>query len=198
MSSTDAPDPYELTYQPVIPILFLSNQNALAGPKRYLARADGAEEIPILWRVRRDGQCNISDAEQAAAFDALFKYAATGLVVPDHDATVPLNRRTSTAKIQDGGAYTKVAEVSKDFGNLYTALVESDLISLGIERESNFSVSFKGRAFRGYYGTTYSDVRRGAWVGFLAWDGKFRIARNFENASETLGCEQGDTVFIQR
>ena len=46
-------------------------------------------------------------------------------------------------------------------------------------------------------GTTYSDVPRGGWVALLNRDGTLRIARNLENAGETLGAKAGDRLFIK-
>jgi pimeloyl-ACP methyl ester carboxylesterase len=194
----DQKDPYELTHSPLIPILFLSNRNVASGPRDYIARSADAKEIPILWTIDRDGRCNISDAELAAAFNALRKYAATGMIAPDKDATIPLDMRKSTARFEHGGIYTKIAGISDEFGNLYTEIIEADLITRRIEPESYFSLHFKDTPFKVYYGATYSDVPRGQWVALLTREGNLKIARNLENAAETLGAREGDTLFIEK
>jgi len=194
----DDKDPYVPTHAPLIPILFLSNRDVASGARSYVARAAGAEEIPILWAVARDGRGNISDAELSAAFNSLFRYAVTGIIAPGKDATIPLDMRKSSARFQHGGIYTSITGISREFGNLYTGIIEADLITRRITPESYLSVLFNDKSFKAYLGADYSDVPRGEWVGLLTAEGNLKIARNLENAAETLGAEVGDTIFIKK
>ena len=104
--------------------------------------------------------------------------------------------RSSVARHEGGRAYAKVTGLSDEFGNIYTEFVQQDLTALGISPGSHFTVGVGDKSFKVYLGKTYSDVPRGQWVAFLRAEGVLQIARNFENASKTLGCKAGDTILI--
>ena len=101
------------------------------------------------------------------------------------------------AEFKDGGAYGQINSLSEGFGNLDTDLLESDLDKLGITQGSSFGLTHKETTVNVLMGTTYSDVPRGEWVALLNRDGTLRIARNLENAGETLGAKAGDRLFIK-
>ncbi len=100
-------------------------------------------------------------------------------------------------ELKDGGAYGQIKSLSEGFGNLDTDLLSSDLAKLGITEGSRFALTHKETTVDVVMGTTYSDVPRGGWVALLNRDGTLRIARNLENAGETLGAKAGDRLFIK-
>jgi len=105
-----------------------------------------------------------------------------------------------TVMYQDGGVHCRIVKVAVEFGNLHTDLTRADLDRLKLKPGEPFQVTFKDQAVHPMLGTTYGDVPREAWVAFLSTEGPekgtLEIARNFANASETLGCKQGDILII--
>ena len=51
-------------------------------------------------------------------------------------------------------------------------------------------------AYEVHLSENYDDVPEGNWIA-LWRDGRLRIARNLENAAITLGCKEGDILFIK-
>ncbi len=187
------------TYDPKIPILFLSNQNERQSPKKYIKQAAGASIPPILWYVSRDGHVNISELEKEGAFYALTATIGTGRQLRNnHDATIQTGSMESRAVFKDGGAYAKVKSIHPAFGNLETEFIEKDLNALGIVKKTYFQLIFKDKTFKVFYGAAYSDVPKGEWIALLTANGTIEIARNFKNAGDTLGCKKGDRIFIKK
>jgi hypothetical protein len=186
-------------YNPKIPILFLGNQNERQSPGKYIKQAAGASIPPILWYVSRDGHVNISELEKEGAFYALESIIATGRRLRNnHDATIRTGAMESKTVFKDGGAYAKVKSIHPAFGNLETEFIEKDLNALGIVKKTSFQLIFKDKTFKVFYGTAYSDVPEGEWIALLTANGTIEIARNFENAGDTLGCKKGDRIFIKK
>ncbi len=187
---------YKLTAKPKIPLLFLSNQDEMDAVRQYAREAENAPCRPVVWEIGRDGHVNINAREHEAALRALDTWAATGEVDRSAEATIPNPPAISSAVFEDGGAYGSITEVSSDFGNINTDIIMKDLEILGIDRRDSFNVIYGNKTVGVLFGTTYSDVPRGKWVGFISWEGVLRIARNFENAAQALGCKTGDRVLI--
>ena len=196
LSLQDPHHPYLLTYVPRIPLLFLSNQNEVTGPREYVQKAGKASVLPALWYVARDGHVNVTHAEHEAAIRALIRYIETGRIKHSKDATIHPAVRESSAKFKDGGAYGKVTKIHPSYGNLNPEFIEADLKTLRLAPNSHFQVKFREKSFKVFLGTTYSDVPRGEWVAFLTAEGNLKIARNFANAAKALGCQSGDMIFI--
>jgi len=89
-----------------------------------------------------------------------------------------------------------VRAIMSDYGNIDTSFEPADLQSIGVAKGDTFTVGFGDKEFEVYLGDTYSDVPRGDWVAFITADGKLRIARNFENAAQTLGVKEGDKITL--
>ena len=191
----DSQQPHQWSYAPRIPLLFVSNQSEVSGPRDYVHKAAKAPVVPVFWYVARDGHVNLRQVEQETALRALDRYVETGQIERDKDATIVPNV-VSSAEFNDGGAYTRVANITSDYGNINTQFIAADLQTLAIAAKTHFQIQFGERTFRVLLATTYGDVTRGEWVAFLTAEGRLRIARNFENAAQTLGCEEGDEIFI--
>jgi len=192
----DRENPYRLNYRPQIPLLFLTNRSELSGPTIYVRHASKAASPPALWIVKRDGHVNVNDPEQRAALDAIVGYAETGKIARKKDGTVPMGNQPSVAHFRDGKAHANVTGTSESFGNIYSQFVQHDLTALGIAEGSDFTVGMGDASFNIRLAKTYSDVPRGEWVAFIRADGKLQVARNYANASETLGCKAGDEIYI--
>ncbi len=209
----DAEQPHEWSYTPRLPLLFVSNQSEVEGPQAYIQKAVQAQHspgtppqayiekmvnapiVPVFWSVARDGHVNLRDIEQETALRALDAYLETGVIERDKDATIAPDH-VSSAEFVEGGAYTKIESISSTYGNINTEFIEGDLQQLGISSKTRFQVSYGEQTFTVLLATTYGDVPRGEWVAFLTAEGRLRIARNYENASKTLGCKEGDKIFI--
>jgi len=89
-----------------------------------------------------------------------------------------------------------IVGISNDFGNLETSLTEQDVDDLGLSRGASYTLLFKDKTISVHFGTTYSDVEEGKWISFINDLGQLRIARNFENAAQTLNADVGDKLTI--
>ena len=77
------------TFRPRIPLLFISNQNEVADPTYYVAKAAIAATRPAFWHVARDGHCVITGEEHLAALRAVFACRETGKIIEEQDGTLP-------------------------------------------------------------------------------------------------------------
>ena len=179
------------TFRPEMPLLFISNQNELVDPKRYLAQLTDVPIKPALWYLKRDGHCNLNDQEELAALRALVAYRETGKIEDNKDATIILTPK-SVARFADGGAYAKMTGA-----NIDTEFTAADLEKLGITRGKTFQVTFNEKTFTVLLGVSYFDVRQGEWVAFVMANGYVKIARNYDSVIALLGCKTGDELFIK-
>lgn len=189
-------NPYEYSYSPNMPTLFVSNQNELTSPQGYTEKAQSGTFTPAIWYVKRDGHCNITDDEQAVAFNGLLAYSQTGTVVKTRDLTIEVESSKSQAVMKGDTSYAKVSTVHPSYGNVTTTFVQSDLTQLGILLQSYFHVGFNQNKFRVYLGTAYSDVKKGEWIAFYTAEGYLQVARNFDNAAKALECTKDDLIYI--
>ncbi len=90
----------------------------------------------------------------------------------------------------------QVESITEDYGNVDTNVSWEQVVELGLEQGSKFTIRFSDKTFEVQLGTTYGDVERGDWVGLITDTGVLRLARNFDNAADTLGCKVGDTIII--
>ncbi|HRE84256.1 MAG TPA: hypothetical protein PLN52_24645, partial [Opitutaceae bacterium] len=73
-----------VTLQPRIPLLFLTNQSEMEGPKGYVERATTEAKLntsltpPVLFKVARNGHVNVNQAERLIAFRALLAWIEHG------------------------------------------------------------------------------------------------------------------------
>jgi pimeloyl-ACP methyl ester carboxylesterase len=184
------------SFNPQMPLLFISNQNELTEPQKYLQNAAQVKSKPVLWQVKRDGHCNLNHKEELSALRALFALSETGQIERNKDATIFITPK-STARYTNYGALANITSVNPVYGNFNTLFTAVDLQKLGIARGQYFFVTFKDKSAKVLYGTTYGDVPRGEWVAFLTATGYLKIARQFENAVAVLGCKEGVSVCIK-
>jgi len=186
-----------LSGNPAMPLLFLSNRSEAEGPKAYIDGLKDKAVRPALWVVGRDGHCNVNDEERRAAFRALIAYAEKGAVAFNRGITIVQAPATSDAVFKDGGASAPVKWIDPVYGNLYTRFVPADFEKLGIKQGDTFMLRFNRKDYKVLLGITYSDVPKGGLVAFFWHDGKLQIARNLMNAAEMLGCTAGDRLFVK-
>jgi hypothetical protein len=185
-------------YKPKLPVIFLANQNELDFATEYLKKLGADSVKPALWRVSRDGHCNILREELDIAREGVVKWLETKEIELTRDVTLNREAAISKATIAEGKATAKITEVDSSWGNLDTEFVASDLEALGIKKGDFFSAAFEEKVFKVYYGSNYSDVPKGEWIAFVTADGPLRIARCFANAAEAAGCKKGDSVTISK
>ena len=143
---SDASHP-ALTWQPELPILYLTNQDELDHPVAYRAKA-GAEKT-ALWKVNRDGHCNTSDAERLNALRAVDAWIDGKPPEREKDGTLAPPRRPSMAtKLESGGLEGSIRQASESWGNLSTDLVAADLEALGLKRGDTAVVASPGGSGR--------------------------------------------------
>lgn len=200
-----------LSLQPRIPLLFMSNQSELEGPRQYLAnlRKEDPETVPpVLFRVSRDGHVNVNQRERIEAFRALNLWIDRGrealpaAVVRGeiHDITqVPEPGPSQVVMAPDGrGFAATITEVSAIYGNLWINAQPADFAAVGIRAGSWFQLTAGGQTLRVFHGRDFGSVERGQWVTFANADGFFWLARNLGNAADSLGLTVGDAVVIRR
>jgi len=214
-----------VTLQPKIPLIFLTNQSELEGPKTYVQRVSQSTATvnglvaPALFRVSRNGHVNVNQPERLIALRALIAWIENGretLPKPaappagEHgivfgardffDATVvpaPQPSRVVFGPDETSFAAT-VTEISAIYGNAFIDVQPADLAKAGISPGSYFQLVSGERTFRVRYGRDFSSVDRGQWVVFPNADGFFWLARNSGNAAESAGLAIGSAVRILR
>lgn len=184
------------TFEPKLPLLYLTNQSELAGPAGYVERARTSEVPPVLWTVKRDGHVNLNGAETLAALRAVMDATAGGVLVANADATKVVDPE-SRAQIEDGVLHGVVSSVVPIFGNLTTYFVQSDLAEIGIEKGAFFELSAGGATVSVLLGSTYRDVDVGEWVAFWDAENYLLISRNYADAGKTLGVNKGAALQIR-
>ena len=199
-----------LTRQPKIPLLFLTNQNELAGPENYTKTTVGVppELQPALLRVSRDGHVNVNQRERLAALRALNAWLDAGRAAlprpapgaPFADATVaPAPLPSQVAPHADARGFdARITEVSAVYGNVFLNAQPADFAAAGINPMTWFQLTTHGKTYRTFYGRDFGSVPRGEWVVFPNADGYFWLSRNYADAAGTAGLSVGDTVIIER
>lgn len=204
----EPPPTVGFTFQPKLPLLFLTNRSELNGPTRYVEAAAPAEKPPVLWPVARDGHVNVNSAEKLAALAALTRWVEQG--VPPRsgeDGTRPPapgpSRVTWNADVSAAG---RVTEVHPVYGNLTLDFQPDDLARLGIEPNTWFALLVggtpperaDGRVIRVFCGATFASVKRGEWVAFADAEGWMTFAVNRGHAADLAGLRAGDGVTLRR
>jgi pimeloyl-ACP methyl ester carboxylesterase len=209
-----------VTFQPTFPVLFLTNQTELEGPRGYVQRAtalatlDRSVVAPVLFRVSRDGHVNVNQAERLLALRALDQWLDAGREslppptaregVPGagefYDATIEAKPTPSQViPLADGRGFTaRVEEISAIYGNAGVNAQPGDFAAAGIAPGSYFQLTAGELRFRVRYGRDFSSVERGQWVMFPNADGTFWLARNMGNAAESANLAAGASVQIER
>ncbi len=202
-----------VSLQPHAPLIFLTNQSELEGPRAYvqsrLRPADYPTELrPVLFRVSRDGHVNVNQRERLAALRALNTWLDQGRSAlpqpprdaPFYDATVAAEPiPTQVVALADArGFEARVTEVSGNYGNVELNAQPNDFVAAHIPPGAWFQLIVHGQTFRTRYGRDFSSVKRGEWVAFPNADGRFWLARNYGDAAKTASLAVGDTVTIRR
>ncbi len=202
-----------VSLNPHMPLIFLTNQSELEGPRAYVQslvrRADYPTELrPTLFRVSRDGHVNVNQRERLAALRALNTWLDDGHSAipqpprdaPFFDATVSAESTTTqvTPLADARGFETRVTEVSGNYGNIELNAQPNDFVAANIPPGAWFQLIAHGQTYRTRYGKDFSSVKRGEWVAFPNADGFFWLARNYGDAAATAKIAVGDTVTIRR
>jgi len=199
-----------ISLRPRIPLVFLTNQTELEGPRHYVA-ADIPGELavrPVLFRVARDGHVNVNQHERLVALRALNTWLDHGRATlpppagdkPFFDATVNPPEKPSQVVLHadQRGFDTRVIEVSAVHGNVFLNAQPADFSAVGIGRMTRFQVTAHGQTYRVVYGRDFTSVKRAQWVAFPNADGFFWLARNFADAAASARLKVGDIVTVRR
>ncbi len=89
-----------------------------------------------------------------------------------------------------------ILNIAEEFGNINTSVSEEAFDELNVVKGSDFLFTVGETTVTVRLGSSYSDVERGEWIAFFHDLGQLRIARNFENAAETLSVKEGDEITL--
>jgi len=193
--------------QPQIPLVFLTNQSELAGPRRYVAAPFPVPVRPVVLKVARNGHVNVNQLERLVALRALLNLIdrqPVALPLVDgspsfYDATRQPEPGPSQVRLLDeGGFEARVTEVTAVFGNLALNAQPADFTQAEIVPGAWFELSVRGQKYRVRYGRDFTSVKRGEWVAFPNADGFLYVGRNRDNAAATTGLQVGDVVMVHR
>lgn len=200
----------QLTSRPQIPLLFLTNQSELDGPRNYVAAAQPADSTlqPVLWRVSRDGHVNVNQRERLAALRGVQAWLDRGRTAlptpahgaPFHDATIVIQPGPSrvTVHADRRGFDVRVLEVSAIYGNVLLDAQPGDFAAAGIAPMTWFELKAHGETFRVLHGRGFGSVQRGEWVTFANADGLTWLARNQADAATTAKLRAGDRITLRQ
>ncbi len=199
-----------LSLQPRIPLLFLTNQSELEGPRNYvIADLPRLPSLtPVLFRVSRDGHVNVNQHERLVALRALNAWLDRGRHTlppptphaPFFDATVPPEPVASQVTMHpDGRGFdARVIEISAVYGNVFINAQPADFAAAGIERMTWCQLLIGDRKFRVLHGRDFNSVKRAEWVTFANADGFYWLARHYADAAATAKLKPGDIVTLRR
>lgn len=199
-----------LSLRPGIPLIFLTNQTELDGPRNYVGAWKQTDPPfrSVLFRVSRDGHLNVNQRERLVAIRAVNAWLDRGAsAVPrgenefaHFDATVrPEPQPSQVVTHADGRGFdARVVEISAVTGNIFLNAQPADFVAAGIGRMTWFQVAVHDRNFRVLHGRDFASVKRGEWVAFPNADGFFWLARNFADAGATAKLAAGDIVTVRR
>ncbi|EDY83170.1 hypothetical protein VDG1235_2794 [Verrucomicrobiia bacterium DG1235] len=187
-------NPLDLTHHPRIPLLFLSNRSEIDGPANYQQKAQKLGTQVALWRVDRDGHVNINPKERYEANSALEQWIAGREIEFNRDCTIEMSPQNSNTQLVDQSLQVPVKEVDKTYGNLRLDLVKSDLEAIDAKLGDTITITYQSQTYACLIGTTYGDVEVGKWVLFQTADGYYLLSRNFANAADSLGIDEGETL----
>jgi len=209
-----------VNFRPKIPLLFLTNQSELEGPRAYVQQAGKLATLerdlvaPVVFRVARAGHVNVNQAERLLAVRTVMGWIDDGrssLPGPTpragdspaaefYDATVVQRPQPSKVTVTDNGRgfVTTIQEVSAIYGNAFVDAQPADFASAGIQPGAFFRLRVGAQEFRVRYGRDFNSVERGQWVMFPNAEGYFWLARYLENAARTAGLSPGASVVVER
>ena len=90
-----------------------------------------------------------------------------------------------------------VVYISEEYANVNTDLTQERLATIGITHGTRLNVTYRRHDVEALLGSSYSDVERGDWIAQIEEDGTMQLAISFGHAAIELGCNVGDTLFVQ-
>jgi pimeloyl-ACP methyl ester carboxylesterase len=204
-------DPLTFNLEPQIPLVFLTNQSELDGPRKYAASPFAQQNRALVLEVSRDGPGNVNQRERLVALRTLvdlIDHQPVALpTVPGtpmfFDATQePVPGSSQVRSLNEGGFEARVTEVTAISGDLILNAQPSDFSSADIAPDTWFELTAKGQSYRVLYGRNLASVKPWQWVAFLDADGFFNLTQNSAHetsaAAAAIGLEEGDAVLIHR
>jgi pimeloyl-ACP methyl ester carboxylesterase len=200
-STADArADTPRFTFEPSIPLLFLSTSTGVDGPRSYVARARRARVVPIVWTVSRPGDLNINQQELLAALNGLIQWTGGTRIETSKDITA------AAARSQSAEVTGRVLAVNRRFGNLMTSFTTEDMDRLGIAIGGAFTLVAGGKPFPIRYVTSFGDVGEGEWfavairsgLGESQFEDNLTIGRNRADAAAASGADVGTMLAVRR
>lgn len=188
-----------LTGKPKFPALFLSTQDEIAGPAAYARRAGDRAAV---WKVTRDGHVNLNRTEVGAAYDALLAWIDGAPIDRARDATRPPPPLPLTATFSPDGRSLigQVIDIDPVYGNLTIDIRPEDADQLGWRKGewASLRIGDAQESTPILRGSTFGDVREGAWISFPTADGQMLICRNLADAAATSRATIGALTTVTR
>ncbi len=183
-----------LKYAPKVPLILLINQEANRPMSETYFKKAG-KEYTALWKIERAGHCNTSDSEKLAAIRGLDDWLDGKDVAKEKDATEPIPKHPSTARITMTGSITYLSE---SWGSLTTSFVSDDLSSLGVKLKDTFVVSAGDTSQVVTLTEHYSLLPQEKGAAYLSPDGFLVFQINGANLAKKLGVKNSDEITISK
>jgi pimeloyl-ACP methyl ester carboxylesterase len=204
-------DPLTFNLQPQIPLVLLTNQSELAGPRKYAAAPFAQQNRALVLEVSRDGPANVNQRERLVALhtliDVIDQQPVTLPTLPDgpmfFDATQePVPGASQVRPLDEGGFESQVTEVTAISGDLVLNAQLSDFAAADIAPDTWFELTARDQTYRVLYGRNPASVKPLQWVSFPDADGVFILTQNAGHKAATpaatSGLKEGDRVVIHR
>ena len=82
------------------------------------------------------------------------------------------------------------------YGNLITNIPRKLATGAGFVPGQHLRINLGNQSVNATFATTYGDVATGQWLALISSDGAVEVARNLENAAETIGASAGEKVTL--
>eukprot|EP01121_Diplochlamys_sp_Union-15-3_P006559 TRINITY_DN1703_c0_g1_i2.p1 TRINITY_DN1703_c0_g1~~TRINITY_DN1703_c0_g1_i2.p1 ORF type:complete len:403 (-),score=74.84 TRINITY_DN1703_c0_g1_i2:128-1189(-) len=207
------PSPLKFTYDPLVPIIYLTNVSELGSIEQYRSKCKEAkaELIPALWQVSREGhnKTNSQERKKAIRFMEGWVQYGTNITARVTDATVFV-LPTSTAKFhkQDPKQIKKgdyavgtVLNISVH-GGFQTSFIYDDLLSLRIAYGSHCKFEIRTCDDKLQFSAKiccypYVGLKNGEWFVYEDSDGYISVeifSFRFENPAHLAKVVSGDEI----
>jgi pimeloyl-ACP methyl ester carboxylesterase len=192
------PADLDYTFEPIRPVLFVSNFNELEGPLTYVGRASAgpAHRFAAAKTIERMGHVNVTDEERAAALTWIYNWVSGEPPARLGDLTIEVIEAVGGGVLGDDRVEGTITRLDPDFGNIDVNISFRDLNALGVDFGSLVAVQVGEEIRMARVSDRYAGVPQGDWVIVVLPNGLLRLAINMGNASQDIQGFPDDTLIL--